>query len=105
MPRDPVSNRHLYAMLVVIWIYTLLLAMSALTRSAGPVESPYSVPALGVVLAVLTVLDVRVLRRHGVEWGWTRWLFYTGIIVFPVTAALYYWRRHERLKHPRGRRR
>lgn len=53
---------------------------------------------LGIGFAVCEWLDIRHLRRHGIEWSRWRWAYYVVTALVPITAVVYAYQRRKRVR-------
>jgi hypothetical protein len=102
-------NPRYRPVIVVVWGIGLaiLFVLSLFSQAAATI--PWVVLVSHLALAWLVRLDIKSIRRQGVEWGYSRHLWFGATVVFPLVAPAYYLysgrvvgRENERRKRQRG---
>ena len=107
--RQPRVNPRYRPVIVVVWGIGLaiLFVLSLFSQAAATI--PWVVLVSHLALAWLVRLDIKSIRRQGIEWGYSRHLWFGATVVFPLVAPAYYLysgrvvgRENERRKRQRG---
>jgi hypothetical protein len=107
--RQPSVNPRYRPVIVVVWGIGLaiLFVLSLFSQAAATI--PWVVLVSHLALAWLVRLDIKSIRRQGIEWGYSRHLWFGATVVFPLVAPAYYLysgrvvgRENERRKRQRG---
>ncbi len=107
--RQPRVNPRYRPVIIVVWgVGLVLLFVLSLFSQAGA-TIPWVILVSHLALAWLVRLDIKSIRKQGVDWGFSRHLWFAATVVFPLVAPAYYLysgrvvgRENERRKRAQG---
>lgn len=108
--RQPKVNPRFRPVIVVVWgVGLAILFVLSLFSQAGA-TLPWVILVSHLALAWLVRLDIKSIRKQGVDWGYSRHVWFGATVVFPLVAPAYYLysgrvvgRENERRKRVQGR--
>lgn len=89
--REPKVGSVYRRLLLIIWTLGTVIALLVPAFGVGWPGIFAVVAVMHAFFAGLIWLDIRSLRRRGVEWGLSRHLWFASAIVFPLVALAYCW--------------
>lgn len=107
--RQPMVDPLYRPIIIVVWAIGVVLGFVTTLFAGFPQTTFFVVVTSHLFLAGLVQRDIKSIRKQGVEWGFSRHLWFATTLVFPLVAPLYYlysgWivrRENDRRKRIRG---
>jgi hypothetical protein len=107
--RQPRVNPLYRPIIIVVWAVGVVLSLVTTLFAGFPQTTFWVVLVSHLFLAGLVQRDIASIRKQGVEWGFSRHVWFAATLVFPLVAPLYYLysgrvvgRENERRKRQRG---
>lgn len=88
--RQPRVSPRFRPVIIVVWGLGLAILFVLSLFSQAGATIPWVVLVTHLALAWLVRLDIKSIRKQGVEWGYSRHLWFGATVVFPLVAPAYY---------------